>query len=74
MSNSNTRHTLFVKAQEAMKQKVLELERNVPTRWFYWYKSIKKIMMRYEAIQAVLITLISTKDNSHQPRWVMRTN
>ena len=35
ISNSNTRHELFVQAQK-------ELERSVKTRWFYWFQSIQK--------------------------------
>lgn len=54
ISNSNSRHELFVKSQKELGNKVLELERTVMTRWFYWYRSIYKIRVRYEAILAVL--------------------
>ncbi|XP_066969108.1 zinc finger MYM-type protein 1-like [Macrobrachium rosenbergii] len=35
----------------------IKLERTVATRWFYWYRSIYKIRVRYEAILAVLDSL-----------------
>jgi hypothetical protein len=54
ISNSNTRHELFVHAQKELSQQVLELERTVPTRWFYWYNSIQKVKLRFEAILTVL--------------------
>lgn len=60
ISNSNTRHVLFVEAQKELDQKVLELERTVITRWFYWYQSIRKIKLRYEAILSVLNILASS--------------
>jgi hypothetical protein len=52
--NSNTRHELFVKAQKELDQQVLQLERTVETRWFYWYQSIQKVKLRYEALLSVL--------------------
>lgn len=57
ISNSNSRHELFVKSQKELGLQVLELERTVATRWFYWYRSIYKIRVRYEAILAVLDSL-----------------
>jgi len=43
ISNSATRHELFVEAQQRLQQPVLQLERTVPTRWFYWYSAVKKL-------------------------------
>lgn len=57
ISNSNTRHELFVKVQEEMNIQVMELERLVHTRWFYWHKSTKKCKQRFEAIFNTLTIL-----------------
>ena len=54
ISNSNTRHQLFVEAQKAAELPVLELGRSAATRWSYWYRSISKVRLRYECILAVL--------------------
>lgn len=43
ISNSNTRHELFILAQKELNQKPLELERTAVTRWFYWYRCILKV-------------------------------
>lgn len=56
---SNTRHKIFVDAQRELNVPVLELERTVPTRWFYWYSSINKVHSRLEAIFVVLETFIT---------------
>ncbi|XP_065575179.1 zinc finger MYM-type protein 1-like [Artemia franciscana] len=48
ISNSNTRHQLFVEAQKAAELPVLELERSAATRWSYWYRSISKVRLRHE--------------------------
>lgn len=39
-------------------KKVLQLERTAPTRWLYWYRSIKKIQIRYQAVLTVLEAVI----------------
>ena len=54
ISNSNTRHQLFVEAQKAAELPVWELERSAATRWSYWYRSISKVRLRYEYILAGL--------------------
>ena len=54
ISNSNTRHELFIKAQKNLNQQVLELERTAVTRWLYWYRCISKVILRYEAILGTL--------------------
>lgn len=64
ISNSNTRHELFVKSQKELGQKVLVLERTVPTRWFYWYRSIHKIRIRYKAVVGVLTFLSESSNES----------
>ena len=64
ISNSNLRHELFVKAQKELGNQVLELERTVATRWFYWYKSIYKIRARYEAILVVLNSLAESSNEA----------
>lgn len=66
LTHSNTRHTLFVDAQKELGQNVLELERNVPTRWLYWYKSLNKIYLRFEAILTVLETIALLKEKDAQ--------
>ena len=53
ISNSNTRHELFLKAQDELDQKRLELERAVDTRWSYWYNVIRKVKLLYEALLTV---------------------
>ena len=65
ISISNTRHSLFIASQKELHQKVLELERNVPTRWLYWFKSIQKILLRFESVLAVLIITIDSNDKAH---------
>ena len=62
ISNSNTRHQLFVEAQKAAELQVLELERSAATRWSYWYRSISKVRLRYECILAVLSALSEGAD------------
>ncbi|XP_065565930.1 zinc finger MYM-type protein 1-like [Artemia franciscana] len=54
ISNSSTRHQLFVEAQKAAELPVLELERSASTRWSYWYRSISNVRLQYECILAVL--------------------
>ena len=54
IANSNTRNELFKKAQLELNQKLLTLERSVPTRWFYYRNCIKKIIQRFDAIVSVL--------------------
>ena len=65
-SNSSARHEIFMKAQEELGLPVMELERTVTTRWFYFYRSIIKIRMRYEAllISLVAVSKMKNKDNS----------
>lgn len=59
IANSNTRHELFVEVQKKLEyKKVLQLERTAPTRWLYWYRSIKKIQIRYQAVLTVLEAVI----------------
>lgn len=65
ISVSNTRHSLFIASQKELHQKVLELERNVPTRWLYWFKSIQKIILRFESVLAVLLITINSNDKAH---------
>lgn len=62
ISNSNTRHVLFLKAQKELNQKELSLERSCETRWLYWYRSLNKILLRFEAILAVLDSTKNGKD------------
>ena len=45
-SNSAPRHEVFRKAQIELGLSVIELERTVTTRWFYYYRSITKIRLR----------------------------
>lgn len=54
IANSSPRHEKLVAVQQRLGQKVLNLERTVPTRWFYWFRSIQKIKKRYAAILEVL--------------------
>jgi len=54
ISNSHTRHELFLAAQKKLNQQVLELERTATTRWLYWYRCINKVMLRYEAVLSTL--------------------
>uniref|UniRef100_A0A6P7H1B5 Uncharacterized protein LOC114345669 n=1 Tax=Diabrotica virgifera virgifera TaxID=50390 RepID=A0A6P7H1B5_DIAVI len=54
ISNSTIRHELFIKIQQRMNKPVLNLERTVPTRWFYWLNAVSKIRKTYQAILAVL--------------------
>jgi len=54
ISNSHTRHELFLAAQKKLNQLVLELEQTATTRWLYWYRCIIKFMLRYEAILSTL--------------------
>lgn len=56
ISNSNTRHELFITAQKNLNQQVLELERTATTRWLYWYRCISKVILRYEAVLSTLQT------------------
>lgn len=54
ISNSATRHELFVEIQQRMNKPVLNLERTVPTRWFYWFNAVMKVLKTYQAILGVL--------------------
>lgn len=54
LSVSGPRHELFVQAQIEENVQVLELERLVETRWSYWYRSVRKIKLRIQAIVNVL--------------------
>ena len=54
ISNSHTRHELFLAAQKKLDQQIMELERTATTRWLYWYRCINKVMLRYEAILSTL--------------------
>lgn len=63
ISNSNTRHQLFVESQKATQLPVLELERSAATRWSYWYRSISKIRLRYECVLAVLSAVSEGADS-----------
>ena len=64
ISNSNTRHQLFIEAQKAAKLPVREreLERSAATRWSYWHRSISKVRLRYESISAVLSAVSEGSD------------
>ena len=62
--NSNTRHELFLKAQDELNQNRLELERSCPTRWFYWLRAVQKVLQRYEAILVVLEACSNTPSTS----------
>ena len=64
-SNSTPRHEIFVEAQKSLNQKVLELERTVATRWFYFHRSILKVKSRFEAIVVALDVVANgpNKDN-----------
>ena len=65
IANSNTRHELFLKAQRDFGYKtLLELERTATTRWLYWYRSINKIKLRYQAILAVLEAISLDKSDA----------
>ena len=57
ISNSNSRHELFIKSQKELEKQVLELERTVAIRWFYWYRSVYKIRVQHATILAVLNSL-----------------
>lgn len=53
--NSNPRYQLFIECQKELGfQNILTLERNAVTRWFYWHRSLTKIIKAYEAIVMVL--------------------
>ena len=54
INGSNTRHELFMRAQDDLKQTRLELERPGIICWFYWYTAVKRVKERYDAIIAVL--------------------
>lgn len=55
ISLSNTRYQSFLEFQKELGFKIVfTLERNVATRWFYWYRSISKIIHTYQAIIMVL--------------------
>ncbi|XP_065580922.1 zinc finger MYM-type protein 1-like [Artemia franciscana] len=62
VSNSNTRYQLFVEAQKTANVPVLTLERTVVTRWSYWYRSVAKILVRYDCILAVLSVVQESSD------------
>ena len=62
VSNSNTRYQLFVEAQKTANVSVLTLERTVVTRWSYWYRSVAKILVRYDCILAVLSVVQESSD------------
>lgn len=54
ISNSSPQHELFLEAQRKLKQPILSLERLVPTRWFYWFSAVSKILKTFKAILVVL--------------------
>ena len=48
--NASPRNELFIEVQKNLGLTVMELERTVATRWFYFHRSILKIKMRFEAL------------------------
>ena len=54
---STPRHELFLQAQKEYGLTVIELERLVETRWYYWYRSVRKIKLRICSIAVVLETI-----------------
>ncbi len=54
ITNSNTRHVMFVEAQKHLGLKVLQLERTNATLWLYRYRAVPNIVLSYEAVMAVL--------------------
>lgn len=60
--NSQNRYELYVEVQKQKKLEVIHLERLVETRWAYWYKSLKKINIRFKEIREVLNALSSKGD------------
>ena len=62
VSNSNTRYQLFVEAQTTANMSVLTLETTVVTHWSYWYRSVAKILVRYDCILAVLSVVQESSD------------
>ena len=59
-SNSTPRHEIFINAQKELDLPVLELERNIETRWFYYLKALQKIELRYEAILVALDVIVES--------------
>lgn len=69
ISHGNTSHQIFNSAQQNLNQFVLQLERLVGTRWHYWYRSINKFLLRYEAILATLhATVLLNNDSSSEAK------
>jgi hypothetical protein len=64
LSNSSPRHELFIKAQKEDGLSVLELERLVETRWYYWYRSVRKIKLRITTIAVVLESIANQSADS----------
>jgi len=60
--NSQNRYELYVEVQKQKKLEIIHLERLVETRWAYWYKSLKKINIRFKEIREVLNVLSSNGD------------
>jgi len=60
--NSQNRYELYVEIQKQKKQEIIHLERLVETRWAYWYKSLKKVNIRFKEICEVLNVLSSKGD------------
>ena len=64
ISNSNMRYQLYTEAQRALSMPILELERNVQTRWSYRYQSVSKVKLRFEEIVATPTTISKSHDAS----------
>lgn len=60
--NSQNRYELFVEVQNQKKLELIHLERLVDTQWVYWYKSFKKVNIRYMDICEVLNVLSTDGD------------
>ena len=64
LSQSHSRHELFVQTQQKQSKQVLELERLVDTRWSYWYRSVHKVKSRLQAIVETLEAIESQSDSA----------
>lgn len=61
--NSQNRYELYVEVQKQKKKlEIINLERLVETLWVYWYKSLKKINIRFKEIREVLNVSSSNGD------------
>ncbi|XP_069473258.1 zinc finger MYM-type protein 1-like [Ambystoma mexicanum] len=75
LSQSSPRHELFAKAQKESGLQVYEFEILHGTRWFYWYSTVRKVLLRFETIVVVLDAIESQqcdKQSSSEARGLLQ--